>query len=190
MAGRIQPPAKLLESALAGDMEAREALWGWVLDTVIRLARAIGPGLRLRMDDELDDIVQETVLSVIAKTPQELAGVEHWEAWLARIVRARCIDFIRRRARRPNTISLEQPIGDDSILVEFIANPGGAPDICAQISEILDFVDRQGKENATLFRLYVMGYTQKEIAALQALPQSTVNNRIYRVLKAVREHFR
>jgi RNA polymerase sigma-70 factor (subfamily 1) len=102
----------LVEAAQAGDRTSLEKLFERYLPRVRRIV-AMRTGRRLRQSEDVEDIVQETLLEV-------LQGIDRFESrsegsfrnWLARCVEHRIIDAARRQASKKRGGGAERRFGD------------------------------------------------------------------------------
>jgi RNA polymerase sigma-70 factor (ECF subfamily) len=89
------PTDEVLRAARSGDRQGQRRLYDACRARVHRLAyRMIGP-------DDASDVSQQAFLQVFRNISQ-FAGQSRFETWLFRIVLNECLQFRRRRTRRPS----------------------------------------------------------------------------------------
>ncbi len=103
-----------------------------------------------------EDAVQQAFLELVKAAPTIRGDGRSLRAWLFRSVRFRCLDEIRRRQRRRETLHGQVP--DD--LLSTVSSPGGEGDLEAAMSELTD------RQRAVLFLRHVMGMSGHEVAVI------------------------
>lgn len=183
----------LLDKAFSGNEWAREELWRRFRACAWTLAAILGAKKNLRDEGDLEDVVQNVMVELLRMDSADLAAVADWPGWIYTILERRMIDSIRRRARRRGReSSLDEIIGEDSTLYGMLPDP---KDIRERIElqelkeRIEAFLGTLSKERPDVFRLYMQGYSQKEIAQMTGLSVAAVNMHIFRTKCALREAF-
>src|SRR5262245_10926087 len=176
-AGRTQSREALLQACAGGDKTALHTLYKETAPQLFGLALRI-----LRNRELAEEIVQDTFVLVWnnAHTFDPSRGTAM--AWLARIVRNRCIDLIRRRGR-------ETPLDHTSI--EAWEDPGSSPaDLAALSSDArrlhhcLDELEESPRKVLKL--VYYEGMTYEEVAVHLGVPLGTVKSWVRRSLTRLR----
>lgn len=103
-----------------------------------------------------EDAVQQAFLELVQAAPELRGDFASLRAWLFRSVRYRCVDEIRRRERRRETLHAELP--DD--LLSTVPSLGGGGDLAAAMSELTE------QQRAVLFLRHVMGMSGHEVAVV------------------------
>jgi RNA polymerase sigma-70 factor (ECF subfamily) len=170
---KAQSREALLQACARGD---RAALHGLYKETALQL---FGLALSiLRSRDLAEDIVQDSFILVWRRAhsfdPSRGAAM----AWLARIVRNRCFDVLRRHGR-------EAPL--DDVVVQTWEDPAASPaDLTAlsqdaeRLRDCLDELDESPRKSLML--AYYEGMTYTQVADRMGAPLSTVKSWIRRSL--------
>ena len=171
--------------ALDGDPAAEQQFYEDALAAVYTIAQALCRARRVSAD-MVDDVVQDTILSFLRQPAEKVAAIRDWQAWFYTVTRSRLMDHLRRTSRR-RMASLDDPAGGDddsrSALAAVLADDADtfsevAANELAGLTE--QFLSRQPKEKAEVFRLYLRGLLQREIADRTGKPINTVGVWIYR----------
>ena len=98
--------------------------------------------------------------------------------WLMVIARNHAIDVLRRRRRRPDSISLD--LNDITLLGENdMPDPEESAEMAVQRKEIRDaFEQLPDEQRQVLLLAYFKGYSQSQIAELLAQPLGTIKTRV------------
>jgi RNA polymerase sigma-70 factor, ECF subfamily len=176
-AGRTQTREALLQACAGGD---QTALHGLYTETAPKL---FGLALRILGRRELaEEILQDCFVSVWRGAHTFDPGRGTAMAWLARIVRNRCIDVLRQRRR-------ETPL--DHVSVEDLEDPLSSPaDLAAlshdarRLQECLGELEENPRKIIAL--VYYEGVTYKEAAAHVGEPLGTVKSWVRRSLVRLR----
>lgn len=127
----------------------------------------------LHNDADIADAMQETVLAVYEKIGT-LKNYRYFRTWMTRILINKCMDILREYQHQNMLIrSAEPEIRVDEHLAEF--------------KDVLDQIDE--KYRIILVLRYVYGMKTKEIARVLQLNENTVNTRIFRGTKLLREAY-
>ena len=173
----------LLERAIDGDRRAAEGLWQWVRETAHRMAIAL---CRRRgvARDRVEDVVQNAILGLVRRPLTMLLELDSLQAFLHRVVRNSVVDEWRRVKRHRDAVvaSLdEERAGADGsawTLGDCLASGDDTAMTAARREQIRvaeQFLERQPKERAEIFRLRVVeGWKYKDIAERMACPIGTV----------------
>ena len=164
---------RLLVRGLAGDAGAYHAF-----------LRELGAHLRAflrkrlaRLPDEVEDLVQETLLAVHNQrhtydTAQPLT------AWLHAIARYKLVDLLRQRARRD---VLNDPLDEDSEVLA--SSDADAADARRDVAKLLDTLpDRQ---RLPIVHVKLEGRSVAETAQLTGMSESAVKVGVHRGMKAL-----
>ncbi len=173
--GRILTPERaelngIVARAQAGDLDAQS-------DLVRRYQRRIAGHVRsiIRQPDAIEDVTQTVFIKMVRRLGR-LRDVALFECWLFTLSRNTCVDFIRRRRRRPVALATEEELFD-------VADTA-APSASAT-GEILDELDlaltRLTPVDRKLIGLYVQGNSYRVMAASQGLTPGAVKARLHRV---------
>ena len=103
-----------------------------------------------------EDAVQQAFLELVKAAPTIRGDGRAIRAWLFRSVRFRCLDELRRRTRRRETLHAEIP----DHLLSSGPSPGDGGDLEAAMSQLTHH------QRAVLFLRHVMGMSGHEVAAV------------------------
>jgi RNA polymerase sigma-70 factor (ECF subfamily) len=164
---------RLLLRGLAGDAVAYQA---FLRDLGAHLRAFLRKRLA-RLPDEVEDLVQETLIAVHNQrhtydTAQPLT------AWLHAIARYKLVDLMRQRARRD---VLNDPLDDDSEVLA--ASDADAADARRDVAKLLDTLpDRQ---RLPIVHVKLEGRSVAETAQLTGMSESAVKVGVHRGMKAL-----
>lgn len=182
---------ELIGRALRGERKAEDELWGQVRRALHMMAAAVCRRKGVP-DAEVEDIVQDCVISITRQRPEVLLEVENWAGWLYTIVANRVRDSVRRTGRTTGrNVSLDKPLGnpDDesrTLLDMLISSDESAEETLGRrdlLQKAVRFIEGLPKEKLQIFRLYLRGFKTKEIAERMKMPMNTVSVAIYRIKK-------
>jgi len=168
----------LLVRALAGDAGAYHV---FLRDLGAHLRAFLRKRLA-RLPDEVEDLVQETLLAVHNQrhTYDERQPLT---AWLHAIARYKLVDLLRRRARRD---LLNDPLDDESEVL--VASDTEAADARRDVAKLLDTLpDRQRRP---IVHVKLEGLSVAETAKLTGMSESAVKVGVHRGLKALAARIR
>lgn len=118
---------------------------------------------------DAEDVVQEVFLSLL-KSSKSFESKEHLKAWLIKVTVNKCID-IRKSFFRKNTVPL-----DDQII-----------SYTDKESSVMEEIFKLPKDYRNIIYLYYYeGYTVKEIAEILGKNQNTVNSKLQRGRKKLK----
>jgi RNA polymerase sigma-70 factor (ECF subfamily) len=171
-------PTKLewIARAIAGDPAARTALWREHRRLVATLLLANG-GASPRARDRLEDLLQEVALRFV-RNVGELAAPGRFEPWLAQIARNVAREAVRRERARP-AAQLE----DDAIPA--IDSPPGLHLERDELLAALAALPAEYREPLALRG--IEGLPQRRIAEMLGLPETTIETRLVRGRRLLRE---
>lgn len=163
----------LLVRAIAGDAAAYHV---FLRDLGAHLRAFLRKRLA-RLPDEVEDLVQETLLAVHNQR-HTYDESQPLTAWLHAIARYKLVDLLRRRARRD---LLNDPIDDGNELL--VASDTEAADARRDVAKLLDTLpDRQRRP---IVHVKLEGLSVAETAKLTGMSESAVKVGIHRGLKAL-----
>lgn len=166
----------LLVAAQAGDGAAYRTF----LRAILPFARAVARR-RLRSEEEVEDVVQETLLTIhrVRHTYEPGRPVE---PWLAAIVTRRAIDAARRRGR------IETRESHDPAAYETFADPAAnrfdAGDSAQQVARMMAELTPKQKEALELVKLKEMSLAEASAASGQSVASLKVN--VHRAIQRLR----
>ncbi|MBI5006792.1 MAG: sigma-70 family RNA polymerase sigma factor [Nitrosomonadales bacterium] len=175
MSGQNDNLEDLMRRSLAGDQRA-------YADLLRETARLLRPFLsrRLRFSNEVDDLLQEILLS-IHKARHTYDGQRPYKPWAYAIARFRLLDHLRTHyadqlRHAEDYDELEEILPDDVTESEI------------SYESISAEVEKLPAKQATILRLmHHDGYTAKEVAAQMGMNESAVKVAAHRAYKILRE---
>jgi RNA polymerase sigma-70 factor, ECF subfamily len=163
----------LLARGLSGDGAAYHA---FLADLTAHL-RAFFRKRLDRIPDEVEDLVQETLIAVHNQRHTYDPG-QPLTAWMHAIAKYKLVDFLRRRAR---TDALTDPLDDE--LEVFAASDADATEARRDLAKLLaDLPDRQ---RMPIVHVKIEGLSVAETAQLTGMSESAVKVGVHRGLKAL-----
>jgi len=163
----------LLVRGLAGDAPAYHAF----LKDLSAHLRAFLRGRLARLPDEVEDLVQETLLAVHSQRHTYDAG-QPLTAWVHAIARYKLVDLLRRRAGRE---ALNDPLDDE--LDVFARSETEAADARRDLGGLLERLpDRQ---RLPIIHVKLEGLSVVETARLTGMSESAVKVGVHRGLKSL-----
>ena len=162
---------QLLIRGLAGDAPAYHAF----LKDLSAHLRAFLRGRLARLPDEVEDLVQETLLAIHNKRHTYDAG-QPLTPWVHAIARFKLVDLLRRRALRG---ALDEPLDEDL----FAASDTEAAHARRDVAKLLERLpDRQ---RLPIVYMKLEGLSVIEAARITGMSQSAVKVGVHRGLKAL-----
>lgn len=160
----------LISAALAGDADAAEEIVRRHMPRIWRTAVAI-----LRRTDLAEDVTQDVLERAFRNLPR-FDRSRPLDPWLNRLTVNRCMDALRREARRAETVMEQEPPDHEDRV--------GAASTRADLDEALDQLadDRR----IVLVLRHYLGYQPSEIATLLGVPEGTVASRLNRAMRDLR----
>ena len=163
----------LLVRGLAGDTSTYHAF----LKELSAHLRAFLRGRLSRLPDEVEDLVQETLLAVHNQRHTYDAG-QPLTAWIHAIARYKLIDLLRRRAGRD---VLNDPLDDE--LEVFAASQTEADDARRDLATLLERLpDRQ---RLPIIHMKLHGMSVVEATRITGMSEAAVKVGVHRGLKAL-----
>jgi RNA polymerase sigma-70 factor (ECF subfamily) len=163
----------LLVSGLAGDASAYHAF----LKELSAHLRAFLRRRLARLPDEVEDLVQETLLAIHLQRHTYDPG-QPLTAWVHAIARYKAVDLLRRRAGRE---ALNDPLDEETDV--FAASDTGAAEARRDIAGLLERLpDRQ---RLPIIHVKLEGLSVVETARKTGMSESAVKVGIHRGLKAL-----
>ena len=168
----------LMRKAQAGDGLAYEAL----LVEVTALVRAF-VRRRLREVDAVEDVVQETLLS-IHRDRRTYDPERSFRPWMYAIAKHRLLDFVAKRRRRSATEVLGDERWEDALVDErvTVAEPTGASPF---VQRVLALLSQKQREIIRLLKLE--GWSVAEISAKTGLSPGAVKVTAHRGYQKIRK---
>lgn len=172
----------LVEAARRGEREAFERLVRenahWVRSVVFGV---LGHG------EQLDDVCQQVWTSVWLRLPK-LRDSSRWRPWLYRTARNRATDSGRRRGREPKLLAWNSTIRDPA---GFPKSGGDALVHAEKQKAVLGAIGALPAKYREPFVLrHVEGWSYRQIGEVMNLPVDTVETRLVRARRLLRETLR
>jgi RNA polymerase sigma-70 factor (ECF subfamily) len=165
--------AKLLLAMSRGDETAARTLHARVGPRLAAYARAF-----LRNDAAADDVIQQTWLRAVSRSPDELTRIDDALAWLIRIARSIALNTLRARSRASATERQHAAMNG--------SKPGPAPTDSASLHAA---VERLSDDHRELILLkHIADLTFDQIALTLGENRSTIASRYRAAMDALRSH--
>lgn len=163
----------LLVRGLAGD----NATYHVFLKELSAHLRAFLRGRLSRLPDEVEDLVQETLLAIHNQRHTYDAG-QPLTAWIHAIARYKLIDLLRRRAGRD---ALNDPLDDelDVLAVSDIEAADARRDLAKLLARLPD------RQRLPILHMKLEGLSVVEVARITGMSESAVKVGVHRGLKAL-----
>jgi RNA polymerase sigma-70 factor, ECF subfamily len=163
----------LLVRGLSGEAASYEAF----LRELSAFLRAFLRGRLMRVPDEVEDLVQETLLAVHNQR-HTYDAAQPLTAWVHAIARYKLIDFLRRRAGRE---AMNDPLGDEDDLLATSDEEAreARRDMAVLLAKLPD------RHRLPIQHVKIEGLTVAEAAKLTGMSESAVKVGIHRGLKAL-----
>ena len=181
-----QREKELVEKSMRGDCAAFEKLIAPYQQGIINHSYIL-----LRNREDALDMAQEAMLRAFTGI-SGFSGQSSFKTWLYKIATNVCLDEIRRRKRRAQTVSLTVQVEDETNRQLDISDESANPEYCAEKSElktfILDAIDELGEEYRSVMSLRELeGMDYAEIAKTLGVSLGTVKSRINRARQKLRQ---
>ena len=163
----------LLVRGLSGEAASYEAF----LRELSAFLRAFLRGRLMRVPDEVEDLVQETLLAVHNQR-HTYDAAQPLTAWVHAIARYKLIDFLRRRAGRE---AMNDPLGDEDDLLATSDEEAreARRDMAMLLAKLPD------RHRLPIQHVKIEGLSVAETAKLTGMSESAVKVGIHRGLKAL-----
>ena len=173
MSGREDHLKELLVRGLSGEAAAYAAF----LKDLSAFLRAFLRGRLARVPDEVEDLVQETLLAVHNQR-HTYDAAQPLTAWVHAIARYKMIDFLRRRAGRE---AMNDPLGDEDDLLATSDEEAreAKRDMAILLAKLPD------RHRLPIQHVKIEGLSVAETAKLTGMSESAVKVGIHRGLKAL-----
>jgi len=170
----------LVARAQAGEEHAFDRLVDLYHDKIYNyVVRMVGD------PSEAEDIAQEAFVKAY-RNLRSFRGAASFQTWLYRIANNLTIDAVRRRKRRENTVSLDEPLeGEEGNLARELEDTDGiAPGRNLETAQLQRLVHQAIQELSPKLRAVVVmyelqGLSYEEIAAILKCPLGTVKSRLH-----------
>lgn len=160
-------------AGLHGDLRAYQG----ALSDLARVLRGFLRGRLSRLPDDVEDLVQETLLAIHNQRHTYDAG-QPLTAWVHAIARYKMIDFLRRRAGRE---AMNDPLGDEDDLLATSDEEAreAKRDMAILLAKLPD------RHRLPIQHVKIEGLSVAETAKLTGMSESAVKVGIHRGLKAL-----
>lgn len=170
----------LLLGGLGGDGAAYQAF----LEDLSAHLRAFLRKRLSRLPDEVEDLVQESLLAVHNQRHTYDPG-QPLSAWVQAIARYKLVDFLRRHAARDQ---LNEPFDDESDFEFLVASDAQASEARHDLALLLD--ELPDNQRLPIQQTKLQGLSVKECARQTGLSESAVKVGVHRGLKALAARIR
>lgn len=171
----MQDDHEIIERVLQGDKQAFGEIIDRYRSKVFSLLRKM-----LGYSEDTQDIAQEVFLKAYNHLP-EYDPKRSFSAWLYRIAANRCLDELRKRKRTPSITGIDfEPVYGDTPETVYLQKE--------RFNAIQEQIDALDKDYRAVFVMrYLQFLSYQEIGERLAIPVSTVQMRLYRARKKLRE---
>ena len=148
--------------------------------------------MMLRRHADAEDSAQEVFVKVF-RFMRNFTGQSSFSTWLYKIASNVCLDFLRKKKRRPvDTVSIHQTSGDGEEYVLPILDTAKSPYEQAQLSEAQRFLAKALNELSPEQRQVIVlrdveGLSYEEIAEIIGVAVGTVKSRINRARQSLQK---
>ena len=191
--GGTPPPLKKDNQLIAAFKEGDHTSF---LDLVLKYEQRVYNHCLLMVNDEVEsyDLTQEVFLKVFRKI-KNYEPTYSFYTWLYRITVNCCIDFLRRKKRHIQGVSLSSIPGDDSNEIgkeRDIPDETFVPDtylINKELDEVLKTAigELSEKLRAIIILKEIEGFSYEEIADVLGCSRGTVKSRLFRAREQLKE---
>jgi RNA polymerase sigma-70 factor, ECF subfamily len=180
---------ELIDHYLRGDLDGLDQL-------VRRHGRAVYSFIFrfLGTDPYADDVYQDVWMRVV-KSLAKFGGRSRFTTWLFQITRNICIDHLRKRKRRGNPLSLDEPSsrggGEEGPYKNYITSKDTPVDEMVARRELVQYLEEavaqlpDDQREVFLLREKT-ALTFEEISAMSGVPRNTVKSRMRYALENIR----
>ena len=182
--GRVSAAENRLRDLLVRGLAGEAPAYREFLKELSAHLRAFLRGRLTRLPDEVEDLVQETLLAIHNQRHTYDAG-QPLTAWVHAIARYKLVDLLRRRAGRE---ALTDPL-DDALAV-FAASDTEAADARRDLVRLLERLPE--RQRLPIIHMKLEGLSVTETARITGMSESAVKVGVHRGLRAltamIREH--
>ncbi len=172
-----------VERARAGDKEAFRRLVEGCQDRLFGLVFSM-----VSNREQAEDLVQEIFVKAYFAL-ESFEGQSSFYTWLYRIASNHCLDHLRRN--RPNQISLDRPLSEDSDMTledtleaPHSDHPEASLEAPSEAAALLNALDPDQRLILTLRELE--GHSYEELAEMLNCPVNTIKSRLNRAREALK----
>lgn len=164
---------EIIKSILKGDINAFSELVERYKDRIYSMAFAF-----INDDKYAEDLSQEIFIKLY-KNLGKFKGESSFSTWLFRLSKNYCIDWMRKHKNEINLVELDE-LSSNIDFVDEIINKDDYNNLRNEINELPD------KYKQSLYLYHFKGYTYQEISDKLKVPKKTVETRIYRAKKILK----
>lgn len=182
---RVQE-SELIKKSAEGNGDAFEKLIAPYMQPIVNHAY-----MMLGDKEDAYDMAQETFVKAFVSV-KSFGGQSSFKTWLFKIATNVCLDFLRKKKRRPNVLSLTAVGEDANAVMCDVADTESSPDTIAESNELKDIIlkaigslDAEYRAAIALRELEGMDY--KSISKILGVSLGTVKSRINRARLQLRE---
>lgn len=176
--GSLIQDERLIEKVKAGHQQALRLLIERYKGHVFKVTYSV-----VRDEKEAEDLAQETFMKMVDALPSYQS--QGFKTWLSRIAMNKAIDFKRKKARQKEDLSYDVLEYERSKSAEQVWLEHEKVTAVSQSIQSLP-ANYQGVVQA----YYIEGKSYREIAREQALEEKTVEMRLYRARKWMKQHWK
>jgi RNA polymerase sigma-70 factor (ECF subfamily) len=177
MGGRLAATEDRLRSLLVGGLAGDAAAYHAFLRDLSAHLRGFFRRRMARMPDDVEDLVQETLLAVHNQR-HTFDAAQPLTPWLHAIARYKLVDCLRRRSRRD---LLTEPLDDEHDLLS--SADADAAEARRDLARLLETLPE--RQRMPIVHVKVQGLSVVETARLTRMSESAVKVAVHRGLKAL-----
>jgi len=187
MASRTAADERLhLKNARNGDKAAFRHLMESSQDRVFGLVYSM-----VSSREQAEDLIQEIYVKAYFAL-QDFEGQSSFYTWLYRIASNHCLDFLRKR--RPDQISIDKPLSDnsdmtfeDTLVAPASESPEAPLESPSEAAALLGLLEPEQRLILTLRE--VDGHSYEDMAEILKCPVNTVKSRLNRAREALKDAY-
>ena len=178
--------SELIKKSAEGNSDAFEMLIAPYMQPVVNHAY-----MMLGDKEDAYDMAQETFVKAFVSL-KSFGGQSSFKTWLFKIATNVCLDFLRKKKRRPNVLSLTVADEDAAAVMCDVADTKFSPDKIFESNELKDVILKAIGSLDAEYRAAIMlreleGMDYKSISKVLGVSLGTVKSRINRARLQLRE---
>ena len=178
--------SELIKKSAEGNSDAFETLVSPYMQPIINHAY-----MMLGDKEDAYDMAQETFVKAFVSL-KSFGGQSSFKTWLFKIATNVCLDFLRKKKRRPNVLSLTVADEDAAAVMCDVVDTKFSPDKIFESNELKDIILKAIGSLDAEYRAAIMlreleGMDYKSISKILGVSLGTVKSRINRARLQLRE---
>ncbi|MBE7026745.1 MAG: sigma-70 family RNA polymerase sigma factor [Ruminococcaceae bacterium] len=177
---------ELIKKSAEGNQGAFEQLIAPYMQSVVNHAY-----MMLGDKEDACDMAQEAFVKAFVSV-KSFGGQSSFKTWLFKIATNVCLDFLRKKKRRPNVLSLTIEGEDTNAVMSDVADTQFSPDTILESNELKDAIIKainslDAEYRAAIVLRELEGMDYKSISKVLGVSLGTVKSRINRARLQLRE---